>query len=350
MSKKIPVGILAATGSVGQRFIEHLVDHPWFEIAALTGSERTAGRPYAEGVNWLLQGNPPQKIADMIVQPTEPNLDVPIVFSALPSEQAREVEPKFAEAGYIVLTNASPYRMDPYVPLLIPEVNPDHTGIIPYQQEAYGWKGYIVANANCSTTSIVLPLKVLKEAYGLKSAVVVTLQAVSGAGYPGVPSLDIMDNIIPYIGGEDGKLETEPRKLCGTFKDGKIEMADFLVSAQANRVPVIDGHLGSVSVKLGREVPVAEVVELFKAWQPSELVRKLPSMPQQVLIYRPEKDRPQPRLDRDAGNGLAWTVGGFRSCPVNDLRFLAIAHNTLRGAASGSVLNAELLLKQGYLG
>lgn len=349
MNKKIPVGILAATGSVGQRFVEHLVDHPWFEIAVLTGSSRTAGRPYGEGVNWLLDGDPPQEVADMIVQPTEPNLDVKVLFSALPTAEARELEPQFAAAGYIVLTNASPFRMDPYVPLLIPEVNPDHSGIIPYQQEMYGWPGYIVANANCSTTSIVLPMKVLQEAYGLQSAVVVTMQAISGAGYPGVASLDIMDNVIPHIGGEDGKLESEPRKLCGTFKDGQIELADFVVSAQANRVPVIDGHLGSVSVKLGRPVSSEEAIELFQNWQPPEICRQLPSMPDPVLIYRPEENRPQPRLDRDAGNGLAWTVGKVRECPVNDIRFLAIAHNTLRGAASGSVLNAELLVLQGYI-
>jgi aspartate-semialdehyde dehydrogenase len=350
MNKKIPVGILAATGSVGQRFVEHLADHPWFEIAVLTGSERTVGRPYGEGVNWLLDGDPPPAIAGMIVQPTEPNLDdVQVLFSALPAPEARELEPLFAAAGYIVLTNASPYRMDPYVPLLIPEVNPDHTQIISYQQEAYGWPGYIVANANCSTTSIVLPMKILHEAYGLQSAVVVTMQAISGAGYPGVASLDIMDNIVPHIGGEDGKLESEPRKLCGTFQDGRIELADFVVSAQANRVPVVDGHLGSVSVKLERGVTAAEAIALFQNWQPPEICRLLPSMPDPVLIYRPEENRPQPRLDRDAGNGLAWTVGKVRECPVNDLRFLAIAHNTLRGAASGSVLNAELLVLQGLI-
>ncbi len=349
ISKKIPVGILAATGSVGQRFVEHLVDHPWFEIAAVTGSPRTVGRPYGEGVNWLLEGDPPPEVANMIVQPTQPNLDVQVVFSALPAADARELEPQFAAAGYIVLTNASPYRMDPYVPLLIPEVNPDHSGLIPYQQEAYGWLGYIVANANCSTTSIVLPLKVLQTAFGLETAVVVTMQAISGAGYPGVASLDIMDNVIPHIGGEDGKLESEPRKLCGAFKHGQIEMADFLVSAQANRVPVIDGHLASVSVKLGRKVAPQEAIELFKTWRPPEVLQGLPSIPDPVLIYRPEDNRPQPRLDRDAGNGLAWTVGKIRACPVNDLRFMAITHNTLRGAASGSVLNAELLLKQGYI-
>ncbi|MCB0032416.1 MAG: aspartate-semialdehyde dehydrogenase [Anaerolineales bacterium] len=349
MSNKIPVGILAATGSVGQRFIMHLIDHPWFEIAALTGSERTVGRPYGEGVNWLLEGDVPAQVADMIVQPTEPNLDVQVVFSALPTADAKELEPEFAKAGYMVLTNASPYRMDPYVPLLIPEVNPSHTGMIPYQQEAYGWKGFLIANANCSTTSIVLPMKILHDAYGLDSAVVVTMQAISGAGYPGVPSLDIMDNIVPHIGGEDAKLEREPRKLCGEFREGEFVLADFVVSAQANRVPVIDGHLGSVSVKTKKPVSAEEVIELFKNWQPEPLVQQLPTMPEQVFIYRPEENRPQPRLDRNSGNGLAWTVGKVRECPVNDVRFLAIAHNTLRGAASGSILNAELLVLQGII-
>ena len=348
MEKKIPVGILAATGSVGQRFVEHLVDHPWFEITAITGSSRTAGKPYGEGVNWLLDGDPPANIANMIVQPTEPNLEPRILFSALPTAQARELEPQFAEAGYIVLTNASPFRMDPLVPLLIPEVNADHSGLIPYQQQERGWGGYIVANANCSSTSIVLPMKILHDAYGIESAVVVTLQAISGAGYPGVSSMDIMDNVVPYIGGEDGKLETEPRKMCGRFVDGKIEHAPFAVSAQANRVPVIDGHIGSVSVKLKNKASGDEAIELFKNWQPPEICKQLPSMPNPVLIYRPEDDRPQPRKDRDAGNGLAWTLGRVRDCPVNDVRFLALAHNTLRGAASGSVLNAELLKLQGY--
>lgn len=349
MSDKIPVGILAATGSVGQRFIMHLIDHPWFEIAALTGSPRTAGRPYAEGVNWLLDGDPPAEVAEMIVRPTEPNLEPRVLFSALPTADAREMEAAFAQAGYAVLTNASPFRMDPYVPLLIPEVNHTHTAMIPHQQKAYGWSGYIVANANCSTTSIVLPMKILHEAYGVETAVVTTMQAISGAGYPGVPSLDIIDNIIPHIGGEDGKLETEPRKLCGRFVDGKFEMADFKVSAQANRVPVIDGHLASLSLKLRRPASPEEVIALFQNWQMPEILRGLPTMPEQVLIYRPEADRPQPRKDRDNGNGLAWTVGKVRACPVNDIRFLSLAHNTLRGAASGSVLNAELLKVQGRL-
>lgn len=349
MDKKLPVGILAATGTVGQRFVELLADHPWFEIAVVTGSERTVGRPYGAGVNWKLLGDPPEKVAKLIVQPTEPNLDVKILFSALPTPQAKELEPQFAQAGYAVLTNASPYRMDPYVPLLIPEVNPDHTGIIPVQQEKYGWEGYIVANANCSTTSIVLPMKILHEAYGVETAVVVTLQAISGAGYPGVPSMDILGNVIPHIGGEDAKLEREPRKLCGTLAAGEIQMTDFVVSAQANRVPVFDGHLASISLKLRQSAMPEEVIALFQNWQPPEICRELPSIPDPVLIYRPEPDRPQPRLDTDSGSGLAWTLGKIRPCPVNDIRLMALAHNTLRGAASGSVLNAELLLQQGLL-
>lgn len=350
-NQKIPVGILAATGAVGQRFVQLLVNHPWFEITAVTGSARTVGRPYGEGVNWLLEGDVPEKVARMIVQPTEPSahLDVPVLFSALPTAEAKELEPQFAAAGYAVLTNASPYRMDPYVPLLIPEVNPDHSQLIPHQQAAYGWQGFLVANANCSTTSIVLPMQILHTAYGLESAVVVTMQAISGAGYPGVASLDIMDNIIPHIGGEDGKLESEPRKLCGRFANGQIELADFAVSAQANRVPVIDGHLGSVSVKLRHKATAEEAISLFQQWRPDPVVQELPSMPPQVLIYRAEENRPQPRLDRNAGNGLTWTVGKVRECPVNDLRFLSITHNTLRGAASGSVLNAELLVLQGFI-
>lgn len=352
---KIPVGILAATGAVGQRFVEQLADHPLFEITAVTGSPRTVGKPYGEGVNWLLDGEPPANIAEMIVQPTAPALAETVLFSALPTAEARELEPIFAEAGYMVLTNASPFRMDPYVPLLIPEVNPDHTALIADQQAAYGWKGFIVANANCSTTSIVLPLKILQEAYGLETAVVTTLQAISGAGYPGVPSLDILGNVLPHIGGEDGKLESEPMKLCGTYENGAITPASFKVSAQANRVPVIDGHMASLSVKLSRSsgahsVTVEEVIELFKTWQPPAICEQLPTMPRPAIVYRPEADRPQPRKDANTGKGLAWTVGGVRACPVNDIRFMALAHNTLRGAASGSVLNAELLVAQGIIG
>ncbi len=349
MSTKIPVGILGATGTVGQRFVQLLVEHPWFEIAALTGSSRTAGRPYGEGVNWKLEGDPPPQIAQMIVQPTAPNLDVKVVFSALPTAQAKEFEPAFAAAGYAVCTNASSFRMTEDVPLLIPEVNPEHSQLIPVQQANRGWGGFIIANANCSSTTAMLPLRVMRDAFGLEAVHMVTMQAISGAGYPGVPSLDILGNVVPYIGNEDKKLETEPLKMLGTFENGAITPAAFKCSAQANRVPVIDGHLSSLSVTLGRDVSVDEAVAAFKNWQIPDYVRALPSCPDQLLVYRDEPDRPQPRLDSNTGDGLGWVVGKVRECNVLGLRFMALAHNTMRGAASGSVLNAELLVSQGHI-
>ena len=346
---KIPVGVLGATGTVGQRFIQLLVNHPWFELKAITGSVRTAGKRYRDGVLWKLAGDPPSEIAEMIVQPTEPNLDVKIVFSALPTDEAKELEPRFAEAGYVVATNASSYRMTEDVPLLIPEVNADHLALIETQKRNRGWAGYIIANANCSTTTAMLPLKIWQQAFGLEAVHMVTMQAISGAGYPGVPSLDILDNVIPYIGKEDEKLETEPRKILGRYAADRIELGDFKVSAQANRVPVLDGHLSSISVKLGRKVSAEEGIAAFKDWQIPHIIRELPSCPPHLLIYRNEPDRPQPRLDRDNGQGIAWTVGKVRECGVLDLKFMALTHNTLRGAASGSILNAELLVAMGYL-
>lgn len=353
MNGKIPVGVLGATGMVGQRFVQLLDGHPWFEVVAVTGSERTVGRPYGEGVKWKMAGEPPEAVGQLIVQPTTPNLDIggepPVVFSALPTAEAREWEPQFAAAGYAVVTNASAFRMVPDVPLLIPEVNPGHTELIPTQQANNDWRGFIVASPNCSTTSAILPLKVWQEAFGLEAAVITTLQAISGAGYPGVASLDIMDNVVPYIGGEDDKLENEPKKLLGAVSEGRLYLAGIKLSAQANRVAVIDGHLASVSVKLGRSATVAEAIAALETWQPPAVCQELPSAPRRPLTYRAEPDRPQPRLDRDAGNGLAWTVGKVRQCNVLDLRFLALTHNTLRGAASGALLNAELLVAQGFV-
>ncbi len=353
MNNKIPVGVLGATGTVGQRFVQLLENHPWFEVATVTGSERTVGRPYADGVNWKINGDIPDGAANLIVQPTEPNLGIsgtsPIVFSALPTAEAREWEPQFAAAGYAVVTNASAFRMTPDVPLLIPEVNPTHTELIPTQQANNNWSGFIVASPNCSTTSVILPLKVWQEAFGLEAALMTTMQAISGAGFPGVSSMDILDNVVPYIGGEDGKLENEPKKLLGTVTDGALALADIRASAQANRVPVFDGHLASVSVKLGQKASVAEAIAALETWQPPAVCAELPSAPERPLIYRHEPDRPQPRLDRDSEDGLAWTVGKVRQCGVLDLRFMSITHNTLRGAASGSILNAELLVAQGFI-
>lgn len=350
MNKKIPVGVLAATGAVGQRFVQLLAEHPWFEVVAVTGSDRSVGHPYGEVVNWVIPGSPPAALANLIVQETRPDLDVPVVFSALPADHAREFEPLFAAAGYAVVTNASAFRMTEDVPLLIPEINPDHTALIASQQAKRNWPGFIVASPNCSTTSAVLPMKIFQDNFGLESAIMTTMQAISGAGYPGVPSMAIMDNVIPYIGGEDEKLENEPKKLLGRVANGELRLAPLKISAQANRVPVVDGHLASVSVKLSRPASPEEAVEALERWQPPAICRELPSTPERVLIYRSEPDRPQPRLDRDAEAGLAWTVGGVRECKVLDLRYMAISHNTLRGAASGSILNAELLVVQGCIG
>lgn len=346
---KIPVAVLAATGAVGQRFVQLLADHPWFEVKAVTGSERTAGRPYGEGVRWVLPGTIPPAVAGLTVQPTTTDLDAPVLFSALPSQEARELEPRFAAAGYAVVTNASAFRMADGVPLLIPEINPDHTALIPCQQEQRGWSGFIVASPNCSTTSIMLPMKVFQDAFGLEAAVITTMQAISGAGYPGVPSMAILDNVIPHIGGEDEKLETEPKKLLGALVHGQLQMADLRLSAQANRVPVMDGHLASVSVGLTEPATVRDAVDALTAWRPPAVCAELPTSPVRPLIYRHEADRPQPRLDREAAGGMAWSVGKVRSCNVLDLRYMAITHNTLRGAASGSILNAELLVVQGYI-
>lgn len=347
--KRIPVGVLGATGTVGQRFVQLLENHPWFEVKVVTGSDRTVGGPYGEGVNWKLLGDAPAGVRDLIVQETAPNLDVPVVFSALPTNEAKIYETQFAAAGYAVITNTSVFRMDPLVPLLIPELNPDHTNLIATQKAHHGWSGFIVASPNCSTTSAILPLKIWDEAFGLHSVVMVTMQAISGAGYPGVSSMDIMDNVVPYIGGEDTKLENEPKKLLGKVIAGQMELADLKISAQANRVPVFDGHLASVSVGMRHKPSVEEAVASLQAWCPPDICKELPSSPQRLLVYRPEPDRPQPRLDRDTGDGLAWTVGKVRECGVLDLRYMALTHNTLRGAASGALLNGELLYVQGYL-
>lgn len=351
--KKIPVGVLGATGTVGQRFVQLLDVHPWFEVVAVTGSDRTVGRPYGEGVNWKLAGAVPASVANLIVQPTSPDLKIPgappVVFSALPTTEAKEYEPQFAAAGFAVVTNTSVFRMTPTVPLLIPEINPDHTSLIPTQQAEHNWPGFIVASPNCSTTSAILPMKILDEAFGVRKAMLVTMQAISGAGYPGVASLDILDNVVPHIGGEDDKLQNEPRKLLGAVGGGRLQMANLTISAQANRVPVFDGHLASVSVGLERRATAEEALAALRAWQPPAICAQLPTSPKPVMIIRDEVDRPQPRLDRDAVGGMAWTVGKVRECPVLDVRYMAITHNTLRGAASGAVLNAELLVVQGYI-
>ena len=349
-SKKIPVAILGATGAVGQRLVQMLQNHPWFEIAIVTGSERSIGRAYGEITRWVLDGTPPAGVASMIVQPTDQAGDVPLAFSALPASQARELEPLWAVAGSVVCSNASAYRMDPLVPLLIPEVNPDHVALIEAQRNARSWSGAIVTNPNCSTITLVMALKPLYDRFGLKQVHATTLQAISGAGYPGVASLDILDNIVPFIGGEEEKIESEPLKLLGSYRDGAIQHAPLRVSASVNRVPVMDGHMVSTSVALERGASIEDVVAALREFKPPERVAKLPTAPERAIVVRDEPDRPQPRRDRDLYNGMGTTVGRVRPCNVLDLKFTVLSHNTIRGAAGGALLNGELLIAEGLLG
>jgi aspartate-semialdehyde dehydrogenase len=344
---KLPVAILGATGAVGQRFVQLLADHPWFEIAALAASERSAGRRYADACRWVIPGDPPPAVGEVVVSPLEPTLPARIVFSALPSKVARVVEPRFAEAGYAVCSNASAYRCEPDVPLLIPEVNADHLKLVDRQRAGRGWCGLIVTSPNCTTTGIVLSVAPLHLAFGLRKLFAVSMQAVSGAGYPGVASLDIVDNVVPYIGGEEEKIERESRVLLGSVIDGQRIEADFVLSAQANRVPVLDGHTICLSMGFGKSPTVEEAVAALADFRGPRAVRELPSAPDRPILVQREPDRPQPRRDRDAAGGMAVTVGRVRPCPLLDLRMVTVVHNTLRGAASGSVLNAELLVASG---
>ena len=346
---KIPVAILGATGAVGQRFIQLLTDHPWFEISALAGSERTVGKRYAEASRWVLPGDPPPSVGETVVSPLEPTLPAKLVFSALPASIASEVEPIFAQAGYLVCSNASAFRYEPDVPLIIPEVNGDHLELITRQRTERGWSGLIVTSPNCTATGIVLPLKPLDETFDLQRVFAATMQAISGAGYPGVASLDIMDNVVPYVVGEEEKIERETRLLLGSIEDGQRVEADVTVSAQANRVPVVDGHTVCLSLGFKKRSTVEEAVAVLSDFRGLDFVRELPSAPEHPVIVNIKPDRPQPRRDRDAEKGMTVTVGRVRECPLLDLRLVSVSHNTLRGAASGSLLNAELLVSEGYV-
>lgn len=350
MNEKIPVCILGATGAVGQRFVQLLADHPWFEIAALAASERSAGRRYGDACRWIVPGDPPASILDMVVSPLEPTISGKLAFSALPSDVARQVEPQFAAAGYAVCSNASAFRFEPDVPLLIPEVNSDHLSLIENQRRGRRWPGFIVTNPNCSTTGISMALKPLHDAFGIVRVFVSTMQATSGAGYPGVASLDILDNVLPFIAGEEEKIEREPRLLLGSIVDGRRVEATIEVSAHANRVPVIDGHTACVSVAFEKTPDIFQAVEVLRLFQGPAHVRALPSAPAQPVIVREEVDRPQPRRDRDEARGMSVSVGRIRSCPVLDLRFVLVVHNTIRGAAGGAILNGELLKSEGLIG
>ncbi len=349
-NRKLPIAILGATGAVGQRMIQLLAGHPWFEIAALTGSDRTVGQPYGELVRWVLDDAPPAEIAKMIVQPSEQVADVALALSALPTDAAKEIEPLWA-ARVAVCSNASTYRMAEDVPLIIPEVNPDHLAMIERQRAERGWQGCLVTNPNCAAIGIVMALKPLHDAFGITTVHAATLQAVSGAGYPGVASLDILDNVIPNIanGGEEAKIETEPLKLLGRVVDGRVAQERIGISAQVTRVPVIDGHIALLSIGCARKPSAEEAIAVLEGFQAPPDVRELPSAPAQPVVVRREADRPQPRRDRDAGKGMSAVVGRVRPCNLLDLRLVVLAHNTIRGAAGGALLNAELLVATGIV-
>jgi aspartate-semialdehyde dehydrogenase len=335
---------------VGQRFIQLLEDHPWFEISELAASERSAGKPYEEAVDgrWKVETPIPVKVASIVVKECKPNLDCKMVFSALDASIAGQIEEDFTKAGYVVSSNSRNHRMDDDVPLLIPEVNAEHTAIIEQQKKKYNGKGYIVTNPNCSTIGLVLAAAPLHKKYGIKRLMVTTLQALSGAGFPGVPSLDILDNVIPFIGGEEGKMESESLKLLGTLKGGKFVYADIKISASCNRVHVKDGHLECVSIEMEKKPSINELILTLKEFNPLKDLN-LPFSPPQPIIVKEEENRPQPKYDRDLGKGMASIVGRVRECPVLDYKFLVLSHNTIRGAAGAAILNAEYLKVKGLL-
>ena len=348
MPRKIDVGVLGATGMVGQQFIARLAGHPWFNLRSLAASERSEGKPYPSAAAWRLATPMPELCRSATVEACVPGRGPRVVFSALDAAAADVIEREFAAAGHVVLSNARSFRMDPLVPLLIPEINADHLGVLAEQRAGKGWKGAIVTNPNCATVVLAMALAPLRP-FGIARVAVTTMQAVSGAGYPGVPSLDILGNVVPFIGGgEEEKIETETLKILGA--DGGRAPLPAVISAQVNRVPVIDGHVMTVSVELTSRPSPEAVVEAMRAFRgrPQEL--KLPTAPDPPLVVMDEQNRPQPRLDADLGGGMTVSVGRVRACPVLTHKFVALGHNTIRGAAGASVLNAELMQVQGLLG
>lgn len=347
--EKLKVAILGATGAVGQRFIQLLETHPWFEVAELVASERSAGKSYAEAAHWILDGKPPQSVEGVQVKPLDAELESPLVFSALPKEAAVGLEEALAAKGHVVCTNASANRMVDDVPLLLPEVNWEHLVLVETQRRKRGWtSGALVANSNCTTMPVVMALKPLMP-FGIRQVLMVSEQAISGAGYPGVPSLDIIDNIIPYVSGDESKMETETLKMLGTVSADSITFANMTTSATCTRVPVIDGHVVVLSVALDASPTPDEMIAAWTNFQAPDLVANLPSAPRQPLEYLPQIDRPQPRRDRQAGNGMATSIGRLRECPVLGYKFVTLSHNTIRGAAGSSIINAELMAVQGLI-
>ena len=350
MSFKRKVAILGATGAVGQRFIQLLQGHPWFQIEVLAASERSAGKKYKDACNWVMESNLPKEIAEMPVanadvESVEKAGNVDLVFSSLPGDLAGPVESEFA-ALYPVFSKASAHRMENDVPLLIPEINPDHADLIKIQQKARGWKGFITTDPNCSTIQLAITLKPLMQ-FGLRNVIVTTMQALSGAGYPGVSSLDIIDNVVPYISKEEEKMEAEALKILGNFDGKVVKNADFKLSASCNRVNVKDGHLESVFIKLQEDPSVEEIEAAFARFKGEPQKLKLPSAPEQPIVVRKEQNRPQPRFDRDTGCGMSVVVGRIRKDPIMTFKYICLGHNTVRGGAGAGILSAELLVAKG---
>src|SRR3954449_5360949 len=347
---KTQIGILGATGVVGQRFIQMLEHHPWFEVAWLAASDRSEGRPYAEATRWRLKTAIPERVGQMMVSPATPSAAPKVIFAALDASIAAELEPRFAEAGCAVVSNSSALRMKEDVPLVIPEVNGGHIKLIDVQ----GWRkkngGYVVTNPNCSAIGLVLALAPLHQKFGLETVMAVTMQAVSGAGYPGVASLDILGNVIPFIKNEEEKMEEETKKLLGQVNGKRIIPGAFAMSAQCNRVAVEDGHTESVSIRLSKKATAEEIIAAWNDYRSEPQELKLPSAPEKPIVYLEANDRPQPRFDVDMGAGMTTAVGRLRTCGVLDWKFTVLSHNTIRGAAGAALLNAELLKAKGYLG
>jgi len=349
MHKKTPVGVLGATGMVGQHFVKFLQNHPWFEITWVGASDRSAGKKYCEATHWRLEGSMPAAVSGLTVSDCKPGTGAPeLVFSAMDASVATEIERAFAEAGHTVVSNSKNHRMDLDVPLLVPEINADHLRLLKAQKEHRKWKGQIVTNPNCSTVALTMGLAPLKP-FGIKAVLATTMQAISGAGYPGVPSMDIMGNVIPYIGGEEEKMQVETQKILGAFAGDHIVDLPAAVSAHCNRVPVVDGHTVAVSVTLEQKVTKADLLAAYRTFDALPQQKGLPSAPKPAVVYLEEDNRPQPRRDAMRGNGMTVTVGRLRECPVLGWKFVCMGHNTIRGAAGAAVLNAEMMIEEGLI-
>ena len=348
MQPKIEVGILGGTGMVGQHFVKFLENHPWFDLTWLGASDRSAGKKYREAAQWHLGGETPASVADIIVDECKPGKAPRLVFSATDASVATEIEQAFAKAGHIVVSNSRNHRMEPDVPLLVPEINPDHLKLIPIQQAKRGWKGQIVTNPNCSTVVLTMGLAPLKP-FGITRIVATTMQAISGAGYPGVASMDIVGNVIPFIGGEEEKMQRETQKILGEFDGSQVVDLPARMSAHCNRVPVVDGHTVTVSVEFSSKPAEADLLAAFNNYSSVPQARQLPSAPPKPVIYMTQANRPQPRKDVERERGMAVFIGRLRPCPAFDYKFVAMGHNTVRGAAGAAVLNAELMVSEGLL-